>query len=707
MKSYVSISILFVLLSSFFTTSLKAYNSLTVQDPRATWRYGVGPMDSVTLVVKPKGLFLEHSIYINFSAKNLNYTSKDTLEVIFNFDLPSNAIVTDSWLWLTPSQILKGKLLDLWTASTIYENIVKRRRDPSILKKLTATQYELRIFPMAGNAYRKVKITYLVPLDLNGNILSGPIATNYLNTSKIPINNINFIYLPETKYGNPILKTNSGTEITFWEKEDPEFGKFLYKPITLNDITKTPILQFTLDRSYTSYFTTFEKDNENYYQLAVQLSSLVQAAKDKKILITFDYYQSNTFSKDVILDELQSALIKNLSPTQSFNMCYVSGFDVVFNSMDWMSATPENIITQINKLRNNASNVGSTLSLLAKSLQYIKSKNNDGSIYFLSAGDMYSNIDLSNSILQDLTKEGLASTTIHISDICSLNKFCGYINNILYCNNHYLYTNISRISKGSYTKYDTQNSSLSALFTSSISKTIGNILNLDFYSTVDNGFCYNKYINKDLNQYNLSDYVVQVGKFTGSLPFRGEVSGFLDNKIFNSKFTIPIENRLPTDATNVQIWAGNYIKELEKNISSNITVNNIINLSTEHNVLSLYTAFLCLEDTSYYCVNCKDETHINTGTEELKDSINFISFPNPFSEKIQFTLNDLKDIDPEQVSISIYDISGRKVDIISEFQLIQGSLKFSWQPFSKIQAGVYICILKANNSVYKKKIIKM
>ena len=245
-------------------------------------------MDSVTLVVKPKGLFLEHSIYINFSAKNLNYTSKDTLEVIFNFELPSNAIVTDSWLWLTPSQILKGS------------------RDPSILKKLTATQYELRIFPMAGNAYRKVKITYLVPLDLNGNILSGPIATNYLTTSKIPINNINFIYLPETKYGNPILKTNTGTEITFWEKEDPEFGKFLYKPITLNDITKTPILQFTLDRSYTSYFTTFEKDNENYYQLAIQLSSLVQAAKDKKILITFDYYQSNTFSKDVILDELQS-----------------------------------------------------------------------------------------------------------------------------------------------------------------------------------------------------------------------------------------------------------------------------------------------------------------------------------------------------------------------------------------------------------------
>jgi len=146
---------------------------------------------------------------------------------------------------------------------------------------------------------------------------------------------------------------------------------------------------------------------------------------------------------------------------------------------------------------------------------------------------------------------------------------------------------------------------------------------------------------------------------------------------------------------------------LEKNISSNITVNNIINLSTEHNVLSLYTAFLCLEDTSYYCVNCKDETHINTGTKELKDTINFIAFPNPFSEKIQFTLNDIKPIDPEQVSISIYDISGRKVDVISEFQMVKGSLKFNWHPNDVIQAGVYICIIKLNNTLIKKKIIRM
>ncbi len=706
MKNKISILNFLVLLFSLSSIKVEANISLFVQDPKTLYSVK-GTMDSVTLIVKPKGLFLEHSLYINFSAKNSKFTSNDTLEVIFKFELPSNAIVTDSWLWLTPNQILKGKLLDLWTASTIYENIVKRRRDPSILKKFSDVQYELRIFPMAGNAYRKVKITYLVPMDLNNNSISAPIAASYLSASNVPINNINLIYIPESKYGNPVLKTNSGSEITFWEKEDPEFSKYLYKPITLIDITKSPILKFTLDQSYPSFFTTFEKNNENYYQLAVSLNSLVQAAKDKKILIAFDYYQGNTQSKNVILDQLQNILSNNLNSIQSFNICYVSGLDVVFTSEDWTPATLENIATHINKLRNDANDVGSTLSLLSKSMQFIKFNGNEGDIFFISAGDMYSNIDLSNSIIQNLNKEGLVSTPIHISDINNFNKFCTYINNVMYCNNQYLYTNISRISKGSITKIDNDNSTLSAILTNSMAKLIRNISNLDFYTTVDNGFCYNKYFNKDINQYKFSDYVIQVGKFTGALPFRVDISGFLDNKIFNSKITIPLEHRFPADATNIQIWAGNYIKDLEKNSSSPNTVNNILNLSIDNNVLSLYTAFLCLEDTSYYCSNCKDETHINTGTSEVKDSSSLIAYPNPFSEWIQFELKNININESEQVSISIYDVSGRKVDVISKFQMAKGSLKFNWHPNDEIQAGVYICIIKLNNTLIKKKIIRM
>jgi len=77
--------------------------------------------------------------------------------------LPENAIVDDSWLWIG-KDIIKAKLMDKWTATGIYEGIVKRRKDPSILMKQSATQYELRVFPLVGNQTRKVKITYLMPI---------------------------------------------------------------------------------------------------------------------------------------------------------------------------------------------------------------------------------------------------------------------------------------------------------------------------------------------------------------------------------------------------------------------------------------------------------------------------------------------------------------------------------------------------------------
>lgn len=63
-------------------------------------------------------------------------------------------MIIDSWLWIG-DEISKAMILDKWTASSIYENIVKRRKDPSILTKMSDLQYELRIFPMAGNEKEK------------------------------------------------------------------------------------------------------------------------------------------------------------------------------------------------------------------------------------------------------------------------------------------------------------------------------------------------------------------------------------------------------------------------------------------------------------------------------------------------------------------------------------------------------------------------
>src|SRR4030067_84503 len=124
-------------------TTTYSYDYLYVRDPRG-WKGGQGTIEEAVISVRPKGLYMECGLYLTFSARGLNMTNQDTLEVEFYFDLPKEAIVHDSWLWIG-DEIIRAAIMDKWTAASIYEDIVKRRRDPSILYKRGNGQYELRI----------------------------------------------------------------------------------------------------------------------------------------------------------------------------------------------------------------------------------------------------------------------------------------------------------------------------------------------------------------------------------------------------------------------------------------------------------------------------------------------------------------------------------------------------------------------------------
>ena len=84
------------------------YNQLTVSDARNSWYSYMGTIEEATLSVSPKGLFMEYGLYLTFSARGTNFNQNDSVEVVLDFELPQNAIVTDSWLWIG-STIVTGK----------------------------------------------------------------------------------------------------------------------------------------------------------------------------------------------------------------------------------------------------------------------------------------------------------------------------------------------------------------------------------------------------------------------------------------------------------------------------------------------------------------------------------------------------------------------------------------------------------------------
>ena len=59
---------------------------------------------------------------------------------------------------------MKADILERSTAFNIYEGIVNRRKDPSVLYKNQEDAYEFRIFPLPGQKAGRSNLLFSLPL---------------------------------------------------------------------------------------------------------------------------------------------------------------------------------------------------------------------------------------------------------------------------------------------------------------------------------------------------------------------------------------------------------------------------------------------------------------------------------------------------------------------------------------------------------------
>ncbi len=88
-----------------------------------------------------------------------------TLEITGRFTLAPGTTVRSMLLW-NGDQILKAKLKDRDAADSAYESVVNRIqvRDPALIELVGPNTYEFKIYPVAINQTRKIRILYSVPL---------------------------------------------------------------------------------------------------------------------------------------------------------------------------------------------------------------------------------------------------------------------------------------------------------------------------------------------------------------------------------------------------------------------------------------------------------------------------------------------------------------------------------------------------------------
>jgi len=108
------------------------------------------------------------------------------LEADYIFPIPENASISHFVAWLGGHK-MEAELLDANEARAIYEEIVRRRKDPALLEYAGRGMYRMRIYPIPANGEVRIKLQYEQTLKSD----YGTVTYLYpLNTEKFSMSNL-------------------------------------------------------------------------------------------------------------------------------------------------------------------------------------------------------------------------------------------------------------------------------------------------------------------------------------------------------------------------------------------------------------------------------------------------------------------------------------------------------------------------------------
>jgi hypothetical protein len=693
------------------------YAYLTVQHPQQTWLNGQGTIEEAVLSIHPKGIYTENNLYLTFSARDLYFNSTDSIEIQFYFELPQNAIVTDLWLWIDSTTISKALMLDRWTATSIYEGIVKRRRDPAILYKESGNFYQLRIYPLVGTGTRKIKITYLTKNDWTVKSIVSPMPAHLIRSSKNLPANFSVLFYSEGIWGIPTIFER--TNINSNTRKD-SIGNDLYEFSIPYDAYQSSLsIAYPAPIKNGLFVQRYQNGNDGIYQLALIPSKALDLHANRKVALLFDFdpTKSNTSAAEV-LSTVKSMLKGNFTSADSFNLIF-SQLSIRRAGEQWFGGDSASIENVFNIVGNQPISSYSNLpTLLANGIDFVQTQGTGGILWLISNTDQLGERQVANPLINDLMDLMNEPIPIHVTDFNDLNVRYFYNNNNYYYGNQYFYENLTRLTKGSNTRIS---ASFYSILTTSFQSLSGKIATFDLYATLSNGFCYARFTPgiTSVQSVSLDEPIVQVGKFSGSFPLIIEVAGIYQDTLFSRRITMLISDIVDADTVASQVWAGQYLAFLESQSATNDIIGQIVELSLQERILSQYTSFLALEpnDTTRICVSCTQDQWQNTAVENVKtkgtqsDSL-MQAFPNPFNSQTTLQIRLPKGISNDKVTLRVYNTLGQLIYTFDVSRLDdKHSERLTWRGVTNrnetVASGIYFAVLTTPKGRYASKLLML
>ncbi len=510
-----------------------------------------------------------------------------TVEGIYVFPLPADAVVTNFILWMD-NEPVQGQVLDANQARQTYEQIVAQMKDPALLEYIGRGAVQARVYPIAPGEERRIELEYSQALTSTGGLLKYVYPLNTEKFSTTPLESVSIkVEIHSNQSIRAVYSPSHTTDVVNYGKYDAI--------ATYEENHVTPDTDFTLFYSVGEteafHLLSFRDPGDplspdGFFMLMLAPKPDVNNEKiAKDVILILDRSGSMDGEK---IDQAQQAatyIIEHLNVNDRFNIIAfnteIDSFayelqpaDLAETAVDWLAGFGAAGSTDINRALLEASSMADSerptyLIFLTDGLptegetdsqhiidNFARQASSNLRLFTFGVG-----VDVDTFLLDSLSQEHHGLST-YVSEGKALNEvLSGFYNNI----STPVLTNIS-LDFGSISTYDVFPNPLPDLFS--------------------------------------GNQVIIVGKYRigGKAMIRllGEVNGEKQTFTFENQEFVK-DNHRESDVLNAlpRLWAtrkiGYLLNELRLEGTSQELIDQIVQISVRYGIVTPYTSFLVTE----------------------------------------------------------------------------------------------------------------
>lgn len=503
------------------------------------------------------------------------------LEGTYIFPLPEEASISDFSMYIDGKKV-SGEILDKDKAREIYEDIVRKMRDPGLLEYVGRNMFKARVYPIPKHGEKRIELTYQQTIKYDNGLYSYIYPLNTEKFSPKPLEEVTISAKIKSKLPIKTLYSPSHTVDTKINQYEASCG-FEDKNVKPD---KDFVLYYTVsDKDVGLNLLTFRKLKEDgYFMLFLAPGKIEGKTIDKDIVFVLDSSGSMQGDKIKQAKDALRFCINSLGKGDMFNVINFAT-DVNPFKDTLVAANSDNNKNALDFIDKIEARGGTDInSSLTASLKMFKDTKRLRMIVFLTDGEPTVGVTSMDEIVKNVEKENIGK--VRIFDF-------GVGNDV----NAQLLDKIAEEQRGvsEYVKPEENIEVKVSSFYSKISDPILSDISLDF----------GKIKTKDVYPKTLPDIfkgtqIMLFGRYEGegatSITLKGMMNGKEQKFVYEGKF--PVESKESEFIP--RIWAtrkiGYLMSEIRLKGENKELTDEIIKLSKEYGIMTPYTSFLVVEE---------------------------------------------------------------------------------------------------------------